>query len=98
MYESIDHFFLNIGFKRCVLDHNIYALHVNGDTLIVALYVHDLDIIRRNIDLILVLKKQSVDTFEMIDLSVLCFFLGVQVLQIDDAIFISQPKYALNLL
>ena len=34
----------------------------------------------------------------MIDLGLLNFFLGIQVLQTDDGIFLSQLKYALNLL
>jgi hypothetical protein len=34
----------------------------------------------------------------MIDLGLLHLFLGIQVLQMDDGIFISQPKYVLNLL
>jgi hypothetical protein len=35
------------------------------------------------------------DTFEMTDLGLLHFFLGIQVWQLDDSIFISQPKYHL---
>jgi hypothetical protein len=62
------------------------------------LYVDDLVITRSNVDLILGLKKQLADTFEMTDLGLLHFFLGIQVLQMDDGIFISQPKYVLNLL
>jgi hypothetical protein len=80
------------------LDHNIYVLHVNGETLIVALYVDDLVITRSNVNLILGLKKKLADTFEMANLGLLHFFLGIQVLQMDDGIFISQPKYVLNLL
>jgi hypothetical protein len=49
-------------------------LHVDGEILIVALYVDDLVIIGSNVDLILSLKKQLADTFEMIDLGMLHFF------------------------
>jgi hypothetical protein len=79
-------------------DHNIYVLHVNDETLIVALYVDDLVITGSNVNLILGLKKQLANTFEMIDLGLLHLFLGIQVLQMDDGIFISQPKYVLNIL
>ena len=34
----------------------------------------------------------------MIDLGIFHFFLGIQVLQIDDGILLSQPKYALDIL
>jgi hypothetical protein len=57
-YEKIDHFFLNLSFKNYDFDHIIYALHVNGETSIVALYVNDLVINGSNVDFIMVLKKQ----------------------------------------
>ena len=77
---------------------SIYVFHVHGDTLIVTLYVDDLVIIRNNVNFILGLKKQLVDTFEMTDLGLLHFFLGIQILEIDDGIFLSQPKYSLDIL
>jgi hypothetical protein len=46
----------------------------------------------------LALKKQLTDTFEMNDFGLLHSFLSIQVLQKDDGIFISQPKYVLNFL
>ena len=52
----MDRLFVYIGFKHCEYDHNIYVLHVHGDTLVMALYVDDLVIIRNNVNLILVLK------------------------------------------
>jgi hypothetical protein len=56
------------------------VLHVKDETLIVAIYVDDLVIIERNVDLIMGLKKQLVDTFEIIDLGLLHLFFGIQVL------------------
>ena len=87
-YEKIDHFFISLGFKCCESDHNIYVLHVYGDTLTVALYVDDLIITRNNVNLILGLKKQLEDTFEMADLVMLQLFLVFKILQMDDVIFI----------
>ena len=63
-----------------------------------ALYVDDLFITRNNVNMILGLKKQLVDTFEMIYLGLLNLFLGIQILRTDDGIFLSQPKYALDIL
>ena len=62
------------------------------------LYVDDLVITINNVNLILGLKKQLANTFEMTDLGLLHFFLGIQILQMDDGIFLSQPKYALDIL
>ena len=97
-YEKIDSFFINLGFKRCESNHNIYVLHVHGDTLNVALYVDDFVITGNNVDLTLGLKKQITNTFEMIDLGLLHFFMGIRFFQINGGIFVSQPNYALDLL
>ena len=97
-YEKNDPFFINNGFKHCECDRNAYGLHVHGDSLIVALHVNDLVITGNNFNLILGLKKQLADTFEMIDLGIFHFFLGTEILQMKDCIFLFQPKYALDLL
>ena len=88
-YEKINCFFFSIGFKHCEYDHCIYVLHVHGDTLTLALYVDDLVITRNNVNLILGLKKQHANIFEMANIGMLHFFLGIQFLQMDDGIFIS---------
>ena len=36
--------------------------------------------------------------FEMIDLGLMSYFLGIEVQQMDDGIFISQKMYALDIL
>jgi len=66
--------------------------------LIVSLYVDDFVITGNNVDLILGLKKQLDNTFEMTDLLLLHFFMGIQILQIHDGIFLCQPKYVTYLL
>ena len=44
------------------------------------------------------MTRQLVDTFEMIDLSLLHFFLGLQVLPMFDGLFLSESKYVLDML
>ena len=97
-YEKIYYFFINYAFKCCESDHNIYVLHIHGNALIVSLYVDDLVIVGNNVDLILGLKRQLTDSFEMTDLRLLRFFMGIPILQRHDGIFLSQPKYVLSLL
>ena len=79
-YEKIDQLFFNLGFKHCEYNHNIYVLHVEGNTLILVVYVDDPVLIGNNSDLIFRLKCWLSHTFEMIDLGILHFFLGLQVL------------------
>jgi hypothetical protein len=44
------------------------------------------------------LKKQLVDSFDMIDLGILHYFLGLQVSPLSHGLFISQSKYVVDLL
>ena len=88
-HAMIDASFINLRFKNCESDHNLWVLHVRGDTLIVVVYVNDLVITGNDLDLILGLKRQLVATFEMIDLGLLHCFLGLQVFPLSNDIFIS---------
>jgi hypothetical protein len=97
-YAKINNFFLQLGFKCCESDHKLYVLHTDGDILIVIVYVDDLFITSNNNDLILRLKKQLADSFDMKDLGTLHYFLGLQVLPLCDSFFISQSKYMMDLL
>ena len=73
-------------------------MHVEGNTLIVVVYVDDLVLIGKRLNLIFRLKSWLMDTFEMIDIGILHFFLGLQVLPLLDGLFIYQHKYVLDLL
>ena len=64
-YEKIDRFFVNLGFKRCESNHNIYVLHTQGNALIVVVYVEGLVINGNDYDLTFRLKHQITDKFEM---------------------------------
>jgi hypothetical protein len=97
-YAKIDRFFLNFGLKHCEFDHNIYVSNDHGNMLIVVIYVDNLVITSNNIDLILRLKKQLADTFDMTNLVLLHYFLGLQVLPLSDGLFLYQSKYVLDLL
>jgi hypothetical protein len=82
-------FFPKFGFKHCESNHNIYVLNVNDIALIISLYVDDLVITRGSDYLILGFKKQFIDTYEMTNLDLLHFCLVIQILHMDDNIFIS---------
>ena len=98
MYAKIDSLIINLGFKLCESNHILYAFCVHGDTLIVSMYVDDLFIIGNNLDLIIWLKRQLVDSIEIIDLGIPHFFLFLQVFPFPNGIFISWCKYSLDLL
>lgn len=59
-------------------------MHMNDVILIIALYVDDLIITSSNGDLILGLKKQMKNTFEIYDFGLLHFFISIHIMQMDD--------------
>ena len=92
-YEKIDWFFVNIGLKCCEYNHSVY-----GNKFIVVVYVDDWVLTINKSNLIFRLKRQLADNFEMIDLDILNFLLGHQVLPLSNGIFIFWSKYAVHLL
>lgn len=97
-YERVNHFFVSLGFKSCESDHSIYVFCTEGNTLIVVVYVDDLVITSNNSNITFRLKRQLVDIFEMTNIVILCFFLGLHFLPLLDDLFISQYKCVMDLL
>jgi hypothetical protein len=97
-HAKIENLFLRLAFKQCESDNILYVLHSNTGTLIFTVHVHDLIINCNNNFLILRLKRQFVNSFDMTDLGTLHYFLGLQVLPLYDGFFISHSKYVMDLL
>lgn len=69
-----------------------------SEILIICLYVDDLIYTSNSIVLMEDFKKIMIGEFEMIDLGLMSYFLGLKVKQCDTIIFISQEEYANDLL
>jgi len=97
--SHIDKYFQDNGFVRCL---NEYALYIktfdNKDTLIVCLYVDDLIFIGSNPSLFEEFKKAMSYEFEMTNLGLMSYYLGLKVKQLEESIFISQGCYAKEVL
>lgn len=63
------------------------------ETLIISLYVDDLIYIRNNEKMMHEFKEDMMETFEMIDLCLMHYFLGIEIRQQKEEIFRSQKKY-----
>ena len=66
--------------------------------IIVCLYVDDIIYSTSSISLVDEFKSQMMNEFEMSDMGLIHYFLGVEVHQDGDGIFLSQRKYAKDLL
>nr|GEW60943.1 hypothetical protein [Tanacetum cinerariifolium] len=82
----------------------LYGLHEapkawqKGDILMVQIYVDDIIFVATNKDLCKYFEKIMKDKFQMSLMGELTFFLGLQVKQKKDGIFISQDKYVAEIL
>eukprot|EP00253_Pinus_taeda_P020849 PITA_20849 len=96
-YTWIDSYFTGLGFSKSEADPNLYQIVVEGKLLIIVLYVDDL-ILTRDELLILSCKEDLAREFEMKDLGLLHYFLGLEIWQRSDGLFVSQGKYAWEIL
>jgi hypothetical protein len=79
-------------------DPNVYTKKVGSHLIILVLYVDDLIVTGSDSKLLNHVKTSLRKKFEMIDLGFLRYFLGLQVLQTNEGIFLFQSKYACDLL
>ena len=97
-YSRIDTHFLDLGFTKNLSEFTLYLRKVNDELLMVSLYVDDLLVTKSNMKQIDVFKREKEDVFEMTDMGKMTFFLGMEVKQKENEIFICQQKYAKEIL
>jgi hypothetical protein len=88
-YAKMDSFLIANGFSRCHSDTNVYTKKVGSHLIILVLYVYDLILTSCDSKLLNHVKTSLKKKFEMIDLGFLHYFLGLQVLQSNEGIFLS---------
>jgi hypothetical protein len=96
-YDKMDGFLRSLGFNKSVVDPNLYYHIVGDECLILVLYVDDL-FITGSERLIVECKCALTSEFEMKDLGMMHFFLGIEVWQRNHKIFLSQGKYTVKIL
>jgi hypothetical protein len=94
----MDSFLLHTSFSRCHFDSNVYTKKIGSHLIILVLYVDDLILIGSDPKLLNHVKTSIKKKFEMTNLGYLHYFLGLQVLQTKEGFFLSQSKYAYDLL
>jgi hypothetical protein len=97
-YAKMDNFFIDTGFSRCHSDPNVYTKKVGIHLIILFLYVDDLILTGSESKLLNHVKTSLKKKFEMTDLGFLYYFLGLQLFKTNEGIFLSQSKYACDLL
>ena len=97
-YSRIEGFFLQNGFEKCYCEHTLFVRKEEERCLIVSLYVDDLIYTRNSTEMFEEFKSSMMNEFSMTDLGKMRSFLGVEVVQDKKVIFITQRKYAEEIL
>jgi hypothetical protein len=96
-YGHIDSFLTSLGFTKSKEDSNLYFKVMNNESVILLLYVDELFLTREE-KLITECKKRLASEFEMKDLGLMHYFLGLEVWQSPERIFLNQGKYTVEIL
>jgi hypothetical protein len=96
-YGRIDSFLTSLGFTKSKADSNLYFKIMDNEPVILLLYVDDLFLTGEE-KLIAECKKRLAAEFEMKDLGLMHYFLGLEVWQSPERIFLNQGKYTVEIL
>ncbi|KAD7479843.1 hypothetical protein E3N88_02979 [Mikania micrantha] len=95
---KLDHTLKSLDFKKCTLEQAVYTKKNKTSTLLIGVYVDDLIVTgtpKKEIDLF---KSQMEEKFEMSDLGLLAYYLGIEVIQTKNEIAIKQSAYITKIL
>ena len=92
-HERLSTFLISNGFVKGKIDTIIFTKHVDGDILIVQIYVDDIIFGSTNEKLCKKFESCMQNEFEISMMHELNYFFGLQIKQRSDEIFIHQVKY-----
>ncbi|GJZ90513.1 putative ribonuclease H-like domain-containing protein [Tanacetum coccineum] len=92
-YETLSTYLLDNGFQRGQIDKTLFIKRIKSDILLVQVYVDDIIFGSTKKELCTDFEKLMHKKFQMSSMGELTFFLGLQVTQKANGIFISQDKY-----
>ena len=97
-YSCIDSHLHKLGFKRSKSEFTLYVRKRLENVIIVSIYVDDILIIGNVEQEIAEFKEEMQHDFEMSDLGIMSYFLGIEIEQLSNGIFLSQRKYISSIL
>ena len=97
-YDRLSSFLMTKGYIRGKVDQTLFTKKDGKDILVVQVYVDDIIFGATSISLCEEFSMSMQNEFEMSLMGELTFFLGLQVSQRKDGIFINQAKYTKELL
>ena len=91
---------MKLDFRKCLNEVILYSKGDENNFAIVSLYVDDMLVAgaRRFDDLVKKLEENLQRTFEMIDLAQMAYFLGMEIKQKNNKVFVCHKKYEKKIL
>ena len=90
----LDRSLKQLGLVKCAQEQAVYTRGTGRAGVIVGVYVDDLIVTGEDLGAIAAFKRQMMSEFEMSDLGLLNYYLGIEVKQEEDRITIKQEAYA----
>ncbi|GKF69959.1 putative ribonuclease H-like domain-containing protein, partial [Tanacetum coccineum] len=97
-YETLSSFLMENGFRKGTIDNTLFIKKKNNDIMLVQVYVDDIIFGSTKKSMCIEFEKCMHKRFQISSMGKLTFFLGLQVKQQPDGIFISQDKYVADIL
>ncbi|GKE09586.1 putative ribonuclease H-like domain-containing protein, partial [Tanacetum coccineum] len=97
-YETLSSFLLENGFRRGNIDKTLFIKKNKSDIMLTLLTLHDIIFGSTMKSMCIEFEDCTYKRFQMSSMDELTFFLGLQVKQQPDGIFISQDKYVAGIL
>ncbi|KAJ9543930.1 hypothetical protein OSB04_023637 [Centaurea solstitialis] len=97
-YDTLSSYLLENKFERGVIDKTLFIKRTKNDMLLVQIYVDDIIFGSTKEDMCKEFEELMHKKFKMSSMGELTFFLGLQVKQKRDGIFINQSKYVATML
>ena len=96
--EVLDEHLQSMGFQKSAADECIYTGKINGDLVLLAVYVDDIILASKKEQTINKTKEVFAKRFAVKDMGPLHYFLGVRVVQNQHSVWLGQDKYAREIL
>lgn len=97
-YKELSNFLLQFGFVNTLSNPSIFVYTNNSCLIYFLVYVDDLIVTGNNDKFILEFIVKLATKFSYKELGDLSYFLGIEVLQKSDGMFLTQRKYILDLI
>jgi hypothetical protein len=98
LFQQFSSFILKVGFSCSRADTSLFVLHRQQHIIYILLYVDDIILTRNNNSFLSNFIRQLHSEFTIKDLGSLSYFLGLEATSTSAGLFLSQTKYARDIL